>query len=197
MYIRCDFEDAAMDDVNNNKSRRNVIKGIGSGLGLGVLAVGTASAENKTEAESDDDQVGTEAMTGATTTFSPYTISSDQSSGEDSILSSSWSFFSPLPVGNTYQLDVLVEYDNVWWVDTVSSSVGSNDVTKEWEYRSDSPIGEAYHWQADVYLYDFGGASVSLEAEVEPIIDSSGEVEARTGTFYPWQDWSSATLTIE
>lgn len=78
---------------------------------------------------------------------------------------------------------------------TRSTNVGSGKITKNWEYRSSSPVGSAYHWQAKIWTVDAFGTSAMVDAEIDPY--SSGNVKAKTGTFWPYQSWPTATLTVK
>lgn len=168
--------------------------------GVGLI---TGSAAVVTDSPfSDGDQAPTSgqggdtaaklAMIGKTTQFSPYTISTE----ETSILESRWEFqtLPPIPANN-YQLDILVNADRVNEPTTRSTNVSLDDIIKKWEYRSSSPVGSAYHWQAKLWAADVFGGSAMVDAEIVP--NESGDVDAKTGTFWPWQSWATATLSVE
>lgn len=191
-------------EMTGRSTRRSVVRNIGLGAAsLSVLGAGTSMAksspseEENTTADTsggleDEPIAQPDAMINATTSFSPYDISLS----ETSILQSRWQFQTVPPIpGNYYQIDILVNAQNIWQPETVAENVGSNDITKDWEYRSSSPVGPAYHWQAKIWVADVLGASAYVDAEIDP--SARGRVEAKTGTFWPWQSWSTAYLDIE
>jgi hypothetical protein len=190
-------------DTPKTSTRRSVIRNADlSAASLSVLGVGTSAAQsstpeggnrtgNGTGTPEDGPEVEPDAMVSATTNFSPYNISTD----ETSILESGWQFQTVPPIpGNYYQIDILVNSDHVSEPETVSQNVGEDNITKDWEYRDSSPVGSAYQWQAKILVADVLGASAQVNAEITPT--DTGEVEAKTGTFWPWQAWSTGTLDI-
>lgn len=171
------------------------MKNLGIGAtSLTLLGAGTAGAETGTDGQFNDEdggEVEPQWMTGTTCRFNPYEISVY----DDSTLQSSWHFQTVPPIpANNYQIDILVSSDNVYRPDTVSTNVSSGDITKDWEYRSSSPVGSAYHWQAKLWVADVFGATRYVDADIDSY--STGEVEAKTGTFWPWQSWSTGYLDI-
>lgn len=184
-------------------SRRKLLQSLGAGAASVPLlsgsslakSNGTISAETedkKPSRDSNDWEIEPQWMKGSTTSFSPTGVSA----GEKSTLSSSWSFQGILSPINTYQLDILVETDNARKPETVSIDVPENWISKDWEYKSNSPIGSAWHWQADIITADILGTSANIQAEVETK-SGSQDVTAKTGTYWPYQQWSTAWLQVD
>lgn len=110
-------------------------------------------------------------------------------------MESSWNFFSLVPTGNTHQLDILIQAENIEQPETVARNIDDTDVDKQWVQSTDPALGDIYHWQTkSEYVYDLGGGSRFLDARITPT--SSGEVRVKTGTYFPLDIWAEATLTI-
>ena len=173
------------DAMQGNPSRRSVIKSLGSGIitSSAVLgSIGSAQASkqsgNKGKRQSErgpeddsDDEVGTQAMTGASASLDPYVIKDDDG---HSILTAEWDYYSASPTGNFYQLDVYVESGkSIEKPETVSKSgtIEEGDIVTDWGYTSNTPSGfdgtYAYHWRADIYINDFGGTSNQIEVRLD------------------------------
>ncbi|WP_227133114.1 hypothetical protein [Halorubellus salinus] len=201
------------ENANSAISRRSALRKAGGlAVGLGILGTQKTKAleqdrqysvpENNTSTitttesslpDGDGDGSGgvsTEAMTSASSKFSPYSITTS----ETAVLNSTWEFASPVP-GNNYQLDIIIHANHIYPPQTVSTNLGAGGINKDWEYRSSSPIGPAFHWQWKGWVADGMGASRYVDAEITPL--EAGEVQANTGTFWPYQDWAVGYLTIE
>ncbi|WP_162994004.1 hypothetical protein [Halalkalicoccus subterraneus] len=177
--------------MDDQLPRRSIIKGAGIGL-VSLTAMGTAQADtesndssSKQENDSDDISVSPEYINNATTSFSPSTISS----GDSSTLRSEWY----LNGTDIYQLDILVESDKISKPTVISKNVGGVD--KFFEYRSNSPVGPAYHFKARSLFTASGGKLYYVEAEIDPY--DTGIVTADTGTYWPTEDWVPGNLRVE
>lgn len=171
------------------KDRRSVLKSSAACItSLGFI--GNAAATNETKEENDsrntdhgnnpDGDVEPQYISQASTEFSPFSIDP----GEEAELTSTWT----IAGSDFYQLDVLIESEYISKPETVTNNVGAPN--KDWEYRSNSPIGPAYHWQFSGWII------LKSEVSITALVDthSSGTTTANTGTFWPLQSWTSGTL---
>ena len=175
-----------MSDEKSMKRRQFVKR---TGLGLATLTtVGSAQAKQTTttggETTDDEPTVSPESMDHIETHWIPTSAAPY----EDVTLQSRWH----LNGSDYYQLDVLVEAD-IAQKPTISSH-NLHGITKRFEYRSDSPVGPAYHFQAKDWFYGTDQDRY-LDSTVTPT--GTGSLTAKTGTFWPWQWWATASLTVE
>lgn len=161
--------------------RRTFVKRTGTGLAA-LTAMGSAQAKSDDSGTAKDQTVSPEYINNATTDWNPATISVS----ETSTLRSEWDINGT----DFYQVDILVEAENISKPEVISKNIGGVD--KWFEYRSSSPVGPAYHFKASS---TYTGGEYYVEARVDP--NNTGNVTANTGTFWPVEDWVSGTLRVE
>lgn len=179
-----------------DRFRRSLLKSIG--LGAASLTIATPGAatgsENVEQEDKTDIEVEPDAITNASTRWSPQTISL----GNDSILESTWEVSTVAYTVHRY--DILVETDHTTSPEFVATNLNPNQIEKDWIYEPSTALGvPGYHFKA-IAGVTVPGQTIYVDSKVEP--HSTGRILAYTGTYSDpvyslTEDWTGAYLDVE
>jgi hypothetical protein len=176
-------------------TRRTMLKNGAGIFGVGVLSgnVSASATDDGSDSNNEEDtDVQPELITNTSTRWSPQSIDF----GERSTCQCEWEIIVPTGVTD-HQLDILIQLEDVHRPVITATNFQPDD-TPEFVYRSDTPLGPAWHFRTSI-LAIAPTHDVHLNARVRS--RGTGRVQARVGTWPAsgfWDGmWSVGYLDIE